>query len=127
MGWDMISWGSQWIDSQRRLNMAVRIDYERDGKMIFTATDVTPAKSWHKVMIDTVEVEINCQDFIVPSHYFSDHTFLPSPGDRILMVTSGKMVRYRVTAYPGTEEVYRQHDRYRLALRIHTIVDEVQP
>lgn len=125
MPWDMISWGSRWLDGERREHMVTSIDYERGGLIMFSADDVTPAKSLHKAMIDGIEIEVNCRDFIIPIAYFDDNYVVPSAGDMIVTVINDRSVRHRVTAYPNSEEVYRPHDRYRLAYRVHTLVDEI--
>lgn len=122
MAWDMTSWGTDWLDEQRREFMAVTIVYLRNSSERFTAQDATSCKITHRVLVSEVETEINGRDFIIPRHYFEGD--LPIAGDIIQLTINSETVDFRVAPITG-ESIYRDHDPQRKAIRIHTILDQV--
>lgn len=123
MVWDMVSWGTDWLDDQRRENMASTISYYQNGSLVFQAEDATSCRIVHKIMQNEVEVEVNGRDFIIPRSYFTE--ILPIAGDIISMVIGSETVSFRVAPI-ASEQVYRDHDPQRKAIRIHTILDEIE-
>lgn len=124
MAWDMAAWGVEWLDDQRKSNLAATITYLRNGAARFTAEDATSCKIAHKILQDDIETEINGRDFIIPRHYFEDD--MPIHGDIIQLTIGEETLTFRV-ANPGTgTDVYRDHDSQRLAIRIHTLLESVE-
>lgn len=117
---DLLSKGSEWLESQRTEHMTRLVAYQRG-----TASVELPATVGRTLFrIDKgygVQEHYESRDYLVLAGdlILGGAPVLPKAGDRVRETDGGKVFVYEVMA-PGNEPAWRYSDPYRQTLRIHT-------
>lgn len=115
---DLIAKGVDWLEGQRKMHLAVNVEYQPQGAMFTKTVAATIGMTrWDSLNAAGQMIRFETRDFFVSADDYRD---APRRGDRIHETINGRRRTFEVMVPGGENNPWSWADRAQRVRRIHT-------